>query len=83
MGSSGPGPAQQGPGPRAGHSGCSPGSLLLFLLRYFLESSDPRQRVRLTVKCHCQPARHLYKDISKVFPSDEPGPWVHNPPGKT
>ena len=66
-----------------GAASVTPGSLLLFLLRYFLESSDPRQRIRLTVKCHCQPARHLYKDISKVLPLDEPNLWVHNPPGKT
>lgn len=67
----------------SGAASVTPGSLLLFLLRYFLESSDPRQRVRLTVKCPCRPARHLCKDTSKVLPSDEPSPWVHNPPGKT
>lgn len=76
-------PSPAGPRPAGRPLRVQPPSLLLFFLRYFLGSSDPRQCVRLTVTCHCQPVRHLSNDVSKVLPSDEPSPWVHNPPGKT
>lgn len=73
------------PGAAAGLRPAEPtlGLLPLFFLRHFLESSDPRQCVGLTAKCHCQPVRHLSNDVSKVLPSDEPSPWMHHPAGRT